>query len=474
MPSNKLRLVSCFSLILVILSLLIFSDFVIKDFSNDLNDDNKDLKGSGPLISTVDSELKMIWNHTYGEFKSETVKSLVRLSNGNYVLSGYMNVSDNFDFMIRCFTANGLSLWNRTFGYTEDDYGFQVIGCASGGVAVVGRITNTSVMIDNNDACIVRMAPDGTQLWNRTYIGPEQTPSSIKDDRAYSIAECGNGDFVAAGVSNIDNEGSNVWLFRVDSTGTLLWNKTYHHWDIDRCFEPHCLVQTQDNGFTIAGYTFNSTQSNDVWLIHTNAAGVEIWNKTFGAIDEYQRPNALVECVSGGYGILAANKTSGGLYTDAWIIRTDSTGNEIWNKTYGGKESDGGSQLIEMPDGGFVFVGSTHSFDIGQGDLWLVRTYANGSIMWNHTVATPYGENGVSFVYEGNNTYTIAGHHNPVGMPGSVISLMKVRVSITLPQGEENPPGIGGFNHYLIWLIVILSSIGIASARKSKKRIEVV
>jgi len=272
-PVKKSKTINIFYITLLLISLPFLSIILINGFSNNLTSYNEASPNSIPLKSSVDSEIVMIWNHTYGEYKEETVKSLVRLSNGNYILSGYLNVSDNFDFMIRCFAPNGTSLWNQTFGYAEDDYGFQVIACASGGVAVVGRITNTTVMIHNNDASIVRIAPDGTQLWNRTYIGPTQTPSAIKDDRAYSIVECGNGDFVAAGVTSIDNEGSNVWFFRVDSTGTLLWNRTYHNWDIDRCFEPHCLVQTQDNGFAIAGYTFNSTQSNDVWLIRTNAAG---------------------------------------------------------------------------------------------------------------------------------------------------------------------------------------------------------
>ncbi len=127
-----------------------------------------------------------------------------------------------------------------------------------------------------------------------------------------------------------------------------------------------------------------------------------------------------------------------------------------------------------MPDGGFVFVGATHSFDIGQGDIWLVRTYANGSILWNHTVATPYGENGVSFVFEGNNTYTIVGHHNPVGMPGSVIWLMKVKVNIILPDDGNGDPVDPDF----LWLIIlIISIIGVASVitiyfliKKKKKR----
>jgi hypothetical protein len=376
--------------------------------------------------------------------------------------------------MIRCFAPNGSSLWNQTFGYTEDDYGFEVIGCSSGGVAIVGRITNTTAIIDNNDVVILRMAANGTQLWNSTFAGPEQTPTSIKDDRAYSIVECTNGDFVVAGLTAITNEGSNIWLFRVDSTGTMLWNRTYHNWNTDRCFEPHCLVQTNDNGFAIAGYTYNQTQSNDVWLIRTNAAGYEIWNYTYGAIDEYQRPNSLLERASGGFAILAVNKSSGGIHTDAWIIQVDAGGIEIWNHTYGGEESDGGSQIMEMPDGGYVFVGATHSFDIGQGDIWLVRTYANGSIIWNHTIATPYGENGVSFVYEGNGIYTIAGHHNPVGMPGSVIWLLKAKVNI-IPPGNGSPEN---GNRGLLWLIIIvLSVIGIVSAltlwfwsKKSKRR----
>jgi hypothetical protein len=459
-----------FFLMFLIISPTILSGMIITSFYNDIFRYNVNNDQSLPLSSSVDTELEMIWNHTYGEYKSETVKSLVRLSNGNYILSGYLNVSDNFDFMIRCFDPNGNSLWNQTFGYEEDDYGFQVVACNSSGIAVIGRITNTTALFDNNDACIVRMAPNGIILWNRTYIGPEQTASSITDDRIYSIVECGNGDFVAAGVTSITGEGSNVWLIRVDSFGNLLWNRTYHNWDIDRCFEPHCLVQTQDNGFAIAGYTYNSTHSNDVWLIRTNAAGYEVWNKTFGAIDEYQRPNALVECAKGGFGILAANKSSSGLYTDSWIIRTDSIGNEIWNQTYGGAESDGGSQLREMPDGGFAFVGSTHSFDVGQGDIWLVRTHMNGTVKWNHTIATPYGENGASFVYEGIDIFTIAGHHNPVGMPGSVIWLMRVKINVILPQEEENPPEIGGFNVYLFWLISIISIISIIRAQKSKKR----
>ena len=471
---KKSKHVNDFLLILLIISPPFFMSVMIQNFSNDLRMQNEPFKPLISLSSSVDSELTMIWNYTYGEYKDETVKSLVRLSNGNYILSGALNISDNYDIMIMCFSSNGTSLWNQTMGYDEDDYGFQLIGCKSGGVAVVGRITNTTALYDNNDAILIRLAANGTQLWNQTYQGPEQTPTSIKDDRGYSIVECKNGDFVIAGVTSITSEGSNVWLFRINSAGVLLWNKTYHNWDIDRCFEPHCIVQTNNSGFAIAAYTYNSTHSNDVWLIRTDANGNEIWNHSYGAIDEYQRPNGLVECSSGGFGIIAANKSSGAMYTNAWIIRTDASGNEIWNKTYGGEESDGGSQIMELPGGGFVFVGCTHSYDLGQGDIWLVRTLSNGSILWNHTIATPYGENGVSFVYEGNGTYTIAGHHNPEGEVGSVIWLMKVKVNINPP--EINPPEDGGLDPNLLWLILILTIVGTGSTltiwylyQKSKK-----
>lgn len=448
------------SLIMLLLSPSFILSSMIQSFINDNSYDLEDFEHSSPRASSLDSEIVIVWNKTYGELKDEVVKSLIRLPNGNYVISGYLNSSDNYDIMLMCFAPNGTSLWNQTFGYEEDDYGFEVIQCTSGGIALAGRITNTTALHDNNDAILIRIAANGTQIWNQTYSGPEQTPTSITDDRIYSVVECTNGDFVLAGVTTITDEGSNVWLVRVDSTGYLLWSRTYHNWDIDRCFEPHCLVQNNNGGFTIAGYTYNSTQSNDVWLIRTNAVGSVIWNHTYGATDEYQRPYGLVKCAPDGYALIAANKTTGGLYTDAWIIRTDGGGNELWNQTYGGEESDGGSQIIEMPDGGFTFVGATHSFDMGQGDIWLVRTNANGSILWNHTIATPYGESGVSFVYEGNGIYTIAGHHNPVGNVGSVIWLLQVKVNIITPDDgtSENEDG------NLWWLIlIILSIIGIVS-----------
>jgi hypothetical protein len=72
-------------------------------------------------------------------------------------------------------------------------------------------------------------------------------------------------------------------------------------------------------------------------------------------------------------------------------------------------------------------------------------------------------------VYEGNGIYTIAGNHNPVGNLGSVIWLMKVKVNIIPPQEEENPPEIGGFNSYLLWLFLSLAIIGVVIAQKSKK-----
>ncbi len=101
-----------------------------------------------------------------------------------------------------------------------------------------------------------------------------------------------------------------------------------------------------------------------VWLIKTNAAGFHQWNKTYGDLIGYQRPEGLVECSNQGFAIIANTQSFGARNSDAWIIRTDCFGVQLWNKTYGGIEEDGGGQIIEMADQGFTFVGGTHSYDM--------------------------------------------------------------------------------------------------------------
>lgn len=365
------------------------------------------IKNTNIPTNSLQTELIVLWNQTFGGELQDTGKSIIKCSSGGYALVGWTNSSGkgDYDIFLLRIASDGSFLWNKTFGDIEEDKGFQIINCQSGGFVIVSTFTNTTVAIANSDLLVTRLADDGTVLWNQSYIGPEQSTSHWVGDLGRSIVECTNGDLVIAGATIINDY--DYWLLRLDSNGNKVWNRTFDNGLTERCYTPHSLVQCQDGGFAIVGYTTLNT--NHVWLLRTDPFGHELWNQTYGDDLGFQRPEGLVACADGGFGIIANTHTFGAGGSDAWVIRTDDTGNQLWNQTYGGIEDDTGSYIFTMPDNGFTIAGTTHSFDIGNGDAWLLRVDSSGNIFWNYTLGDTNGNNAAAFVYEGNDVFTVVG-----------------------------------------------------------------
>jgi hypothetical protein len=412
-------------------------------------------------ISSQQTEAITLWNHTYGGDYVDSAQSIIKCSTGGYAITGWTNSSGagDYDIWLVRIDNTGNLLWNYTYGGSGEDKGFQVIECSSGGFMIVSTYYNTTALHDNNDLYVIRLANNGNIIWNKTYSGPDQNATSIVSDLGRSITECPNGDFILAGATRneaIEPNNGDIWLLRITPLGTKIWEKRYHNRITDRCYEPHSLSRCKNGGFAIVGYTYNSTHSNDIWLIRTDNNGDHIWNQTIGT-SVYDRPEGLVECINGGFGIIANSKNFGVGLNDLWVIRTDLMGNQIWNQSFGGNSEDGGSQILEMPDGGFAVVGSTHSFDQGNGDLWLLRMAQDGTLLWNHSIGDPYGNSGASFVYEGNNTFVCVGSTIKMGVHFQDIWVMKIHVNIIVPTNGI----MNGDNSLYLWIIII-AIIGIS------------
>jgi len=147
------------------------------------------------------------------------------------------------------------------------------------------------------------------------------------------------------------------------------------------------LVKCTDDGFAIIGSTKSFGAGNlDVWLIRTDDSGNLLWNKTYGGIDD-DCGYALVECSDRGFALVGYTSSYGEGSSDFWLIRTDSYGNHLWNFTFGGDNEETGWALVECDDGGFAIVGYTESFGNNPPykDVLVVRTNATGWHLWNCT-----------------------------------------------------------------------------------------
>lgn len=177
---------------------------------------------------------------------------------------------------------------------------------------------------------------------------------------------------------------------------------------------------TINGGFIIAGSTqsFNGGEDcsfpwpcSDVWLIKTDSNGNEEWNKTFGGgghDNVSYGGESIQQTTDGGY-IVVGNTTSfGNGYFDIWLLKIDSNGNEQWNKTFGTSHGDYGYSVQQTDDGGYIVLGNT---DAGADqDAWLIKTDANGNEQWNKYFGGSSGDRGYSLQKTTGGGFIIVGY----------------------------------------------------------------
>jgi len=217
-------------------------------------------------------------------------------------------------------------------------------------------------------------------IWTQTYGG-------TNDEHAYSVVEASDGGYAIAGHARSFGAGSDdFWLIKTDEFGYMEWNQTYGGPEPDRAYS---LVATSDGGYALTGYTqsFGGTAQADCWLVKTDTSGNEEWNQTYG-VETTSFAFDLVETSDGGYAI------AGGKSGDFWFIKTDASGIMEWNQTYGGMGDEQAHALIATSDGGYALAGETNSYGAGSNDswsydFWLIKTDESGDIPESNTWILP-------------------------------------------------------------------------------------
>ena len=214
----------------------------------------------------------------------------------------------------------------------------------------------------------------GRIVWDRTYGGSGY-------DEAWSLIQTTDGGYAVAGYTSSKGAGGyDAWVIRLDQEGNKVWDKTYGGSQDDGAWS---LIQTTDGGYAVAGYTSSKgAGGRDFWVIKLDSQGNIVWDRTYGGRRD-DLANSIIQTTDGGFVVAGFTCSKGAGRADAWIIKLDSEGNKKWEKTYGGSMADSINSLIQTIDGGFVVAGFTYSKGAGNSDVWIFKLDRWGNLTPN-------------------------------------------------------------------------------------------
>ncbi|OYT17641.1 MAG: hypothetical protein B7C24_01665 [Bacteroidetes bacterium 4572_77] len=252
---------------------------------------------------------------------------------------------------------------------------------------------------------------------NDFQINSELWYGAEKYDEIFAFVPHPNGGFIAVGSKGYHNAVSqpDIWIVKTDMTGDLIWETTIGHADSSEI--AYDIIPTNDNNFIIVGeqYKFNNG-SHEGWealVLKIDEDGNQIWLKKYGdgtySADVFKN---IKHTNDGGFIICGTTKNFGAQWLDAWLFKIDENGNEEWNAIYGEENYELFEHVFQTSDNGYLASGYTNS-DFGNGDydFYVVKTDETGNIIWEKTYGTEVKDRAYSFLPLQNGNYLISGSY---------------------------------------------------------------
>jgi gliding motility-associated-like protein len=352
------------------------------------------------------------WQRTIGGSGNDRLQSIHQTPDGGYIVAGYSTsgisgekAEASFgleDYWVLKLDAAGNIQWQKTIGGAHNDILTTILPTADGGYLCSG--------------------------WSTSGVAGSKT----------AVNRGG------AGMVGNFSLGRDFWLVKLSSTGAIQWQETYGGTSYDMGFQ---VLQHADGGYVVTGLSYvgggtgNNTMTNygqnDYWMLKLDATGNIQWQRSHGGT-QHDGAYGMSRASGGGY-IMGGEALSGangskttpfyGGGADNWVVKTDASGNAVWQVQLGGSGQDiqvGGSLM--SPDNGVIWtadsgylVGMTSNSPVsgtktiasrGGFDYWVVKLDGAGAIQWQEVVGGTGDEYLGSILVTADGGYMYAGHSN--------------------------------------------------------------
>lgn len=371
----------------------------------------------------------IVWEKSFGGSQSENLPQIRKCSNGYLIcgnswsgngdVTGHRGLSDVWLARV---DSSGNLLWQNTIGGSGTDVAMNLNATPDGGFIIAGATMSTDIVPSTPnvilgyyylyDAWLIKIDNNGNLQWHKTYGGSGT-------DYFFDARPTSDGGYIAAGFTNSTDYyinaiygNSDVWVVKTDAVGNVQWVKSIGGSADEGA---HSLLQTDDGGYLLAGYTRSSNHGGsvlhgmmDAWIIKLSGGGTLQWEKTFGGLED-DEASEIRKTSDGNFIVVGNTRSSIGALTnkgaaDILLFKIDPAGQLLWMKDYGGSGEDVGLSVIETQDTtGFFVTGYTSSkngdisfsHDTSYTDAWIIRTDNGGNKAWERA----YGGMGIEMAY---------------------------------------------------------------------------
>jgi len=242
-----------------------------------------------------------------------------KTTDGGYIISGqfWKSGGNQYDFWVLKLDKKGNIEWQKTYGGGSWDIAFSTQQTTDGGYIVSG--TTSSFGAGNEDVWVLKLDLHGQIMWQKTYGGEGM-------DQGRDIEQTIDGGYIVSGTTSSFGNGSHdIWVLRLSPDGSIIWDKTYGGTGEESEYFRHIPIEpTSDGGYILAGSTRSfGAGEDDFWILKLDAEGNIIWQKTFGTNRE-EYPTSVREMEDGTYRITGTESLN--VLGDDWILILDAQG----------------------------------------------------------------------------------------------------------------------------------------------------
>lgn len=352
---------------------------------------------------------------SYGGAADDLGKAVLEYNNGDLYIAGStqsFGVGQKDVYIIKT-DDKGNKIWSRTFGGAANDEANEIFVMQDGNLLILG--TTASYGAGGNDVYLIKIDTSGALLWQKFFGGPA-------GESGEDIVQTSDGNYMITGVTSGFGSGlRDVYVLKVNSSGTLIWSKTFGG-AADDGGSSLCNADTGD--VMLFNFTDNYGALNrDLYVIRINSVGDSLGSWRYGGA-EYEEAQSIERTNDGNFILFGHTASFGHIEHNTYAVKISGTGTVIWQNNYGGSMHDGGEHGKQCNEGGYIFAGRSVSFANNFEQMYLIKTDESGNMQWQKDLGGT-DDDAAYNIMETNEAYFLVGNTRSVTNGNNDVFLIK-------------------------------------------------